>query len=49
MITATRPGHYKTRNISFFKKISPQELNLKTDQEEDEGLDALDDNKDLFI
>ena len=24
--------------------MSPQELNLKTDQQEDEGLDALDDN-----
>ena len=44
MITATHPGHYTTRNISFFEKISPQELNLKTYQEEDEGLDALDDN-----
>ena len=43
MITATRPGHYITRNLSFFKKISPQECNRKTDQE-DEGLDALDDN-----
>ena len=49
MITVTRPGHYKTRNISFFKEISPQEQNLETDQEEDEGLDALDDNKGLFI
>ena len=46
MITATRPGHYITRNISFFKKISPQERNLNTDQEEDEGSDELDDNND---
>ena len=25
MVTATRPGHYVTRNILFFKKISPQQ------------------------
>ena len=24
MITASRPGHYITRNISFYKKIQPQ-------------------------
>ncbi|CAB4028603.1 PREDICTED: uncharacterized protein K02A2.6-like, partial [Paramuricea clavata] len=26
MITATRPGHYITRNISFFKKVLQQEI-----------------------
>ena len=43
-VTATRPGHYITRNISCFKKISPQKLNLNTDQEAGKGLDTLDDN-----
>ena len=35
MVTATRPGHYVTRNISFFKKISPQQSHRQdTDREE---------------
>ena len=45
MVTATRPGHYVTRNIAFFKKISPQQSHQQdTDQEEEEILDALNDS-----
>ena len=45
MVTATRPGHYVTRNIPFFKKILPQQSHQQdTDQEEEEILDALNDS-----
>ena len=45
MVTATRQGHYVTRNISFFKKISPQQSHQQdTDQEEKEILDELNDS-----
>ena len=45
MVTATRPGHYVTRNISFFKKISPQQSHQPdTDQKEEEILDELNDS-----
>ena len=45
MVTATRPAHYITRNISFFKKISPQQsYQQDTDREEEKILDELNDN-----
>ena len=45
MVTATRPGHYVTRNISFFKKISPQQSHQQdTDQGEEEILDERNDS-----
>ena len=45
MVTATRPEHYVTRNISFFKKISPQQSHRQdTDREEEEIWDELNDS-----
>ena len=45
MVTATRLGHYVTRNISFFKKISPQQPHQQdTDREEEEIWDELNDS-----
>ena len=45
MVTLTRPGHYVTRNISFFKKISPQHSHRQdTDREEEEIWDELSDS-----
>ena len=35
MITATRPGHYITRNSSFYKKVPQQELQQRSETEED--------------
>ena len=44
-MTATRPGHYVTRNISFFKKILPQQSHRQdTDREEEEIWDELNDS-----
>ena len=44
MVTATRPGHYVTRNISFFKKISPQQSHQPDTDQEEEILDELNDS-----
>ena len=45
MVTATRPGHYVKRNISFFKKISPQQSHRQdTDREGEEIWDELNDS-----
>ena len=45
IVTAARPGHYVTRNISFFKKISPQQSHRQdTDREEEEISDELNDS-----
>ena len=45
IVTATSPGHYVTRNISFFKKISPQQSHRQdTDPEEEETWDELNDS-----
>ena len=35
MITATRPGHYITRNSSFYKKVPQQELQQRSETEDD--------------
>ena len=44
MVTATRPGHYVTRNISFFKKISPQKSHRQDTDREEEIWDELNDS-----
>ena len=44
MVTATRPGHYVTRNIPFFKKILPQQSHQQDTDQEEEILDALNDS-----
>ena len=46
MITATRPGHYITRNISFFKKVLQQEIQHNSEDacDEDEDYSKLDNN-----
>ena len=45
MVTATCPGHYVIRNISLFKKISPQQSHRQdTDREEEEIWDELNDS-----
>ena len=38
MITATRPGHYITRNISFYKKVQPQEEEVTDEDYEEDYL-----------
>ncbi len=42
MITATRPGHYITRNSSFYKKVPQQELQQRSETEEDRNYSELD-------
>ncbi|CAB4038802.1 Transposon Ty3-I Gag-Pol poly [Paramuricea clavata] len=45
MITATRPGHYITRNISFFKKVLQQEIQHNSeDASDEEDYSKLDNN-----
>lgn len=44
MITATRPGHYITRNISFFKKMPSRELPHNSNVEQEEAYEELEDN-----
>ena len=38
MITATRPGHYITRNVSFCKEVSPQEEEATDEDYEEDYL-----------
>jgi hypothetical protein len=42
MITATRPGHYITRNSSFYKKVPQQELQQRSETEDDGNHSELD-------
>ncbi|CAB3977860.1 Hypothetical predicted protein [Paramuricea clavata] len=45
MITATRSGHYITRNISFFKKVLQQEIQHNSeDASDEEDYSKLDNN-----